>query len=119
MRDAFGSVKDFLPARVLKQVVVHIALHVGIGLLAVLGIAGLVSEPISPRTDFEIVRGFDGVELDETERLGHFRGLIGHSSGGGIYTEEEMAKMGERQFLFLFRYCHGYLLGGHWNWVDR
>ena len=84
--EALGNVQESVPRRRLPHdvphpvaaAVVRLAL-VDFDVVAVLEITRLEGVPILPRAFLEIVRGVDGVELDETDKRSRFRGFIGHS----------------------------------------
>ena len=79
--EALGGVQESVPRRRLPHpvVVVRLAIAVDFDVVAVLEITRLEGVPILPRAFLEIVRGGDGVELDETDKRSRFRGFIGHS----------------------------------------
>ena len=85
--EALGGVQESVPRRrrapqpVAVAVVVRLALAAAVDfdVVAVLEITRLEGVPILPRALLEIVRGGDGVELDETDKRSRFRGFIGHS----------------------------------------
>ena len=82
--EALGGVQESVPRRRLPHpvavtaVVVRLALDFDV--VAVLEITRLEGVPILPRAFLDIVRGVDGVELDETDKRSRFRGFIGHST---------------------------------------
>ena len=83
--EALGGVQESVPRRRLLHpvaVVVRLALAAAVDfdVVAVLEITRLEGVPILPRAFLEIVRGGDGVELDETDKRSNFRGFIGHST---------------------------------------
>ena len=80
--EALGGVQESVPRRRLPHpvaVVVVVRLALDFDVVAVLEITRLEGVPILPRAFLEIVRGVDGVELDETDKRSRFRGFIGHS----------------------------------------
>ena len=80
--EAFGGVQETVPRRRLPHPVAAVAvvrLALDFDVVAVLEITRLEGVPILPRAFLEIVRGVDGVELDETDKRSRFRGFIGHS----------------------------------------
>ena len=78
--EALGDVQESVPRRRLPQPVADVRLAlVHFDVVAVLEITRLEGVPILPRAFLQIVRGGDGVELDETDKRSRFRGFIGHS----------------------------------------